>query len=301
MEKNTRNAMAKAALFCAAIIWGSSFLVVKDSMDVMQPFFLMAARFTIASVLLSLVFHKKLKKLNREYFLGGFIIGIFLFLGYTFQTIGIIGTTPGKNAFLTSVYCVLVPFMFWAVDKKKPDAFHIIAAITTVIGIGLVSLSSSFTIGIGDSLSLIGGVAYAAHIVSITKYSKGRDPVLLTILQFGYGAVFSWIAVFIRGDMPVVWTYQSTFGILYLSVLASAVAMLLQNVGQKYTHPAPASIILSLEAVFGVVFSVIFYHEVLTLRLILGFFLIFAAVIISETKLAFLIKDRKEAIGTTTN
>lgn len=295
MNENTKNIAAKAALFGAAIIWGSSFLVVKNSMDVMQPHILLALRFTIGCMLLAVVFHKRLKKLNRDYFIRGGIIGLFLFGGYSLQTIGITDTTPGKNAFLTAIYCVIVPFLFWAVDKKKPDKFNILAAFTSIIGIGLVSLNGNFTIGMGDSLTLVGGLVYAGHLVAIAKLGRKKDPILLTILQFGYAAVFSWIVALAFNDFPDRWSTATISGLLYLSVFATAVAILFQNIGQKYTKPAPAAIILSLESVFGVLFSVIIYHESLTLRLIAGFSLIFIAVIISETKLGFLVRNKNGA------
>ena len=296
MSENTRNIAAKVALFAAAIIWGSSFLIVKNSMDVMQPHVLLALRFTIGCLLLSIIFCKRLKGLNKEYFIKGGIIGFFLFGGYSLQTIGITDTTPGKNAFLTAIYCVIVPFLFWAVDKKKPDKFNIIAAFTSIIGIGLVSFDGDFMIRRGDAFTILGGIVYAGHLVTIAKFGAKKDPILLTILQFGYAAVFSWILALIYNDFPSKWSAQTISGLLYLAVFATAVAILFQNIGQKYTKPAPAAIILSLESVFGVLFSVIFYHENLTLKLVIGFTLIFIAVVISETKLSFLFRNKSTTI-----
>lgn len=296
MNQNLKkNVGAKAALFIAAIIWGGSFLIVKNSMDMIQPHMLLAIRFTIGCLLLSIVFHKRLKALNKDYFIKGGIIGVCLFAGYSLQTIGILDTTPGKNAFLTAIYCVLVPFFYWIVDRKRPDRYNILAAGITLLGIGLVSMNGDFSIGIGDTLTLISGVVFAVHLVAVAKISKTKDPILLTILQFGYAAVFSWIVGLLFEEFPVSWNMQMLGGLLYLSVFATAVALLLQNVGQKYTNPAPAAIILSLESVFGVMFSILFYGEELTLRLFFGFFLIFIAVIISETKLSFLTK-KSEAL-----
>lgn len=288
MSKSMSEYGAKAALFGAAIIWGGSFLIVKNSMDVMQPHMLLAFRFTIGCLLLCIIFHKRLKLLTRDYFVKGGIIGVCLFFAYSLQTIGITDTTPGKNAFLTTIYCVIVPFLFWLVDKKKPDIYNISAAFITIAGIGLVSLTDGLTIRMGDAFTLASGVAYAFHIVMVTKFGKDKDPILLTITQFGYCAIFSWIVALIFEDFPTQWSLETTVELFYLSVFATAVALLLQNIGQKYVNPSTASIILTLEAVFGVLFSVIFYHEKLTVRLFLGFLLIFVAVIISETKLSFL-------------
>lgn len=284
----------RAALFGAALIWGSSFIVVKNTVDVVPPIFLIAIRFTIATILLSFVFYKHLKKLNREYLKSGFVIGFLLFLAYTIQTIGITDTTPGKNVFLTAIYCVLVPFLFWMVNRNRPDRYHFIAAFLCIIGIGFVCLSDGLKIRLGDSLTLIGGFFYAAHMVAVEKLSKDRDPVLITITQFGYTAIFAWISSLLTEGIPDASQFSSEvlLGILYLAVFATAIALLLQNVGQKGTPPAAASIILSMEAVLGVLFSVIFYHEKVTLQLFIGFAFILIAIIISETKLSFLHKNK---------
>lgn len=288
MDGKKHSISAKLALFGATLIWGGSFLIVKNSMDVMQPHILLAFRFTIGCLLLGLIFNRKLRLLNKDYFIKGGIIGFCLFLAYSLQTIGITDTTPGKNAFLTAIYCVIVPFLFWIVDKKKPDVFNITAALISIVGIGFVSLNGDLSIRMGDAFTLAGGVIYAAHIVAVAKFGKDKDPILLTILQFAYAALFSWIIALSFEELPTVWNRDVISGLLYLSVFATAVALLLQNIGQKYTNPAPASIILSLESVFGVIFSVIFYGEKITGRLFIGFCLIFISVIISETKLSFL-------------
>jgi len=261
---------------------------MKNTVDVFTPYILLGFRFTIACILLSLIFWKKIKEINFNYLWKGSIIGLFLFLGYSTQTIGITATTPGKNAFLTSIYCVIVPFLFWIVNKSRPDIYNFAAAIVCIAGIGMVSLTGDFTIGYGDAFTLIGGLFYAAHMVAVAKLSKGKDPIIITILQFGFAAIFSWIVGFSFESFPTEWSVESVAGLMYLAVFATAIAILFQNIGQKHTHPSAAAIILSLESVFGVLFSIIFYHEQLTLRLIIGFIFIFIAVIISETKLSFL-------------
>lgn len=278
---------AKLALFGATIIWGLSFLFVKSSVDFMQPHVLLAIRFTLGFLFLSMIFYKSIKQITKDYLLKGGIIGLCLFCAYSMQTIGIMSTTPGKNAFLTSIYCVIVPFLYWILDKKKPNKYNFIAAIVSITGIGFVSLNGDLSVGRGDVFTLIGGFFYAAHMVTVGKYSKDKNPILLTLLQFGFAGLFSWIVVFFFEELPNQWNTQAITGLLYLTIFATIVALLLQNIGQKYTKPAPAAIILSLEAVFGVLFSALFYHEEITLKLMLGFILIFISIIISETKLCF--------------
>ena len=253
---------------------------------------LLAIRFLLSTALLSLIFIKRLKKINKEYIYQGAVCGALIFAAYSFQTIGVTGTTPGKNAFLTSVYCVIVPFMFWLVNRTRPDIYNFLAAFICVGGIGLVSLTSDFTIGYGDAFTLIGGFFYAAHMVAVSRFGK-KDPVLLTIIQFVVAGLLGLIVTLVFE--PRVQTALSTeliLSVAYLTFLCTAAALLMQNFGQKYVHPASAAIILSFEAVFGVLFSILLFGEQLTLRITLGFVLIFIAVIVSETKLSFFRKKR---------
>lgn len=288
MKTQNAHILAKAALFLTALIWGSSFIMVKTVTDVMPPYFLLAFRFTGGAVILGAVFFRKLRQIDIDILWKGALIGLFLFLAYATQTIGITDTTPGKNAFLTAIYCVLVPFLYWMIGKSKPDLYNIIAAVFCMAGIGLVSLTNGLTIRFGDSFTLIGGCLYAMHMVSIATFGKGKDPILLTILQFATAALLSWGAGFTFETMPSAIPMRSVFELGYLTVFATCLCLLLQNIGQKTTSPSSAAIILSLESVFGVLFSILFYHERVTLRAMAGFLLIFVAVILSETKLSFL-------------
>ena len=282
--------LAKPALFAATLIWGSSFTIIKDVINTVPPFMLLSIRFLLSCALLCAVFCKSLKKINKEYLYQGAICGVLIFAAYSFQTIGVSATTPGKNAFLTSVYCVIVPFLFWAVNKIKPDIYNFLAAALCIIGIAFVSLTTDFKIGFGDAFTLIGGFFYAAHMVAVSRFGK-KDPVLLTIVQFAVSGALGLITTLIfEPKSPIALNSELVLSIAYLTFLCTAVALLMQNFGQKYVHPAGAAIILSFEAVFGVLFSVLLYGETLTPRVIAGFTLIFVAVIVSETKLNFFIK-----------
>ena len=129
MEKfKSKSLLAKLALLGATLIWGSSFIFMKSTAEALPVFFLLFVRFSIACVTLSLIFIKLFKKIDKKYILYGFTAGLCLFCAYTVQTFGIIYTSPGKNAFLTAVYCVIVPFLYWITDKQKPDIFNIVAA-----------------------------------------------------------------------------------------------------------------------------------------------------------------------------
>lgn len=285
------------ALFLAALIWGSSFVVVKNTVDTIPTEFLLGFRFTVAAILLAVVFHRSLAKIDRAYLWQGATLAVLLFSAYYTQTLGITDTTPGKNAFLTAVYCAIVPFLYWAIDRLRPDIYNIAAAVMCIGGIGLVSLTDGFSIGWGDSMTLVGAFFYAAHIVALAKFTRGRDAMLLTMIQFAGCGVLSWLCFgLLRPEVPIL-SGGNILSLLYLAVFCSAVTLSFQSFGQKYTEPAAAAILLSLESVLGVVFSVIFYGEPITFRLLLGFAVIFIAVIVSETKLSFIFGKKADKVN----
>lgn len=295
MSKKFATFLASAGLIFVTMIWGFAFVVVKNSLDAVPPIWMMAFRFTIATVVLSLVFIPRFKKLNRQTLKHGFLIGIWLFLAYAFQTIGCNYTTAGKNAFLTTVYVVLVPFINWALTKNKPDVYSIVAALLSFTGIGLLSLQGDLSVNIGDVLTLICGLCYAMQIIYIARYSQGDDPILLTILQVALTAVLSWItAPIIDGAFPAAALKDTTIigSMLYLGLGSTMICFLLQTVCQKYLEPSLASLLMSFESVFGMLSSVIFLHEILSGRNIIGCALMFIAVVLGETKLSFLKKKR---------
>lgn len=296
--KRSTQILARLALVVATLIWGSTFVFMKDTVDVLAPSWLLFARFTVGWVLLSVIFAKKLKNLNKSYFTNGAVIGLCLFLAYFSQTNGITGTTPGKNAMLTAGYCVLVPFLMWIVNRKRPDIYNILAAFICIVGIGMVALTSegeTFTIVPGDALTLLGAFFYAAHIVAVWNLAKDKDPILITIVQFFYCSVFCLAVSLITGkplELAAV-PLENYVMLAYLAVFGTTTALLLQNVGQKFVPPSAASILLSLESVFGVAFSLLLYPDEKKDPIIfLGFALVMAAVIISETKLEFLRKKK---------
>jgi len=257
--------------------------------------FVLGVRFTMAALVMAAFAPRGLRRINRDTVKKGAQLGLIVLGAYLTQTVGLSYTTPAKNAFLTAVYCVLVPFFNWAVMKIRPDRYNLTAAFLCVAGIGFVSLDGAMTIQKGDFLTLCCAGLYAAHIVAVEKTSGGKDIYLLTVLQFAFAAIYAWAAVALCEQFPAHLLTRPEFypPILYLGVMATAVGLLFQNVGQVWSDPASTAVILSLESVFGVLFSVLFYGDPVTGKLLLGFGLIFVAVVCSETKLSFLQKKTK--------
>ncbi len=285
MKKHS-SLLGKFALLFATIIWGSSFFIMKNTVEHIPSNLLLFIRFAFGFAALSVIFITKWKKVNKSHLLWGSLAGFVLYLAYLFQTLGLTDPvhTPGKNAFLTAVYCVIVPFLFWIFNKKKPTIYNITAALVCISGIWFIAVDGASGIGWGDALTLVGGFMYAFHIIIISNCGKEKDIFLITIIQFGSAALCSLLMTLIRGDITKI-TLIGTSDIVslgYLALFCTTIALLLQNIGQKYVAPASASIILSLESVFGALFSFFLYHEELAVHKIIGFILVFAAIMISE-------------------
>lgn len=299
--------LGKILLLIVAILWGSSLTVVKVAQETFEPNMILAIRFTVSALILSIIFWKKLREMTKEDVKSGLLIGVFLFMAYSVQTIGVGYTDPGRSAFLSASYCVIVPFLAWFAMKKRPDKFNVVAAGFTIAGIYFVSMAggdggSVFDQGMeaimGDGFALLSGVLFAAHIVAVTKLSKGKDPILMTILQFVMAAVLSIIVTLIFEDnSTIVLTKKAILEVGYLAVMCTTVALLLQNIGQKFATASSAALILATESVFGILIPVFMGIESLTINKIIGFVLIFIAIIISETKLSFLGFSKQEEGG----
>ncbi len=284
--------LASAALIFVTIIWGFAFVVVKDSLDSIGPVWMVAFRFTIAAIGLSLFIIKRFRNKTRHDWWNGLVTGFFLYAAYVTQTIGCNYTTAGKNAFLTTVYVMLVPILSWPLYKKRPGWYVFVAAAMSLTGIGLLSLGNGDAgINIGDVFTLICGLFYALHILWTEKCNKeGADTIFLTAQQFIFASLFAWLtAPFIDGVFPLEGLMNTKVigSMLYLGVLSSLIAFLLQNISLKILPGSLASLFMSFESVFGILFSVIFLHEAVSLKMGIGCVLIFLAVVLAETRFDF--------------
>jgi len=279
------------------MIWGFSFVVVKNSLDLVSTIYMLAFRFTIATIVLAAIFWKKLKQLNKKTVAQGLILGVLLFTSYVLQTEGCKYTTAGKNAFLTTVYIVIVPFLAWLISRKKPEWYAFFAAFLALVGIGLLSLQGDLSLSYGDVLTLLCGLTFAGHLIGISQFTQESDPILLTILQMFFTAIFSWVgSIFTGGEFSAIgMSSELLISMLYLGVLSSAVGFLLQTVSQKYLTPSTGALLISTESVFGVLASAIFLGEQMTPRMIVGCIIILLAIVIAETKLDFLKRNAKES------
>ncbi len=278
----------KILIVVATIIWGFSFVVMKDLVTVFPPAWLLGVRFLLAGgILLAIIWKHVRRTCTRQAILAGIALGAFDFAAFLAQTVGLQHTTPGINAFLTATYCVIVPFLWWLIARRRPTVFNIGAAVIAVIGIWLVSSNSSsesFAMGLGEAMTLLGAFLFALHMVYVSKFARKNDVLVLTVVQFISEGAFGIIVGGFTETPPALAlvTPEIVGSLLFLSVFASVIAFGIQNLALAHIPPSQGALLLSLESVFGVVFSVLLYGELVTLRLLAGFALIFVAIVISE-------------------
>lgn len=276
--------IGEIGLFITAIIWGSGFVATAISLESYTAYQNMAVRFLVGGVLLSMVFYKKLKYIERSTIIKGVTLGAILYLAFALQTVGLQFTTPSKNAFLTAVNVVIVPFIGFIFYKKRLDKFELIGAILAITGIGFLSLQLSSSINLGDFLTLLCAVAFAFHIFYTAKFVKDEDPILLTVIQMLIAAVIGFVAIAFRGEIRMPYDGEGLAMMIYLGIFSTAIAFLLQTTAQKFVTETKAAIVLATESLWGTIFSIAIIGEIVTGRMIVGGAFIVLAIIISETK-----------------
>ena len=280
----------KLMLVSMALIWGYSFFVMKDIVATMPAFLLLVCRFIPAAIIMLVIFRKRVARCLDARHVGiGVAMGVVEWAAYALQTLGLVETTAGKNAFLTGTYCILVPFIAFLISREKLTRYNLGAAVLCLAGIGLVALDS-LSINRGDLLTLAGAAFFALQIALVSKYGQDLDVNVMTFWMFVTVGTLSAVTSFaVEPAMPAsAWTPSLVMALAFLAVFCTCVALLVQNLALAHVPPATGSLLLSLESPSGVFFSVVFTGEVLTGRLLLGFALIFLSIVVSETKLAFL-------------
>lgn len=278
-------------LLLCAVIWGSGFVASDMALGFFNPYQLMALRFGIAALLMGIFFFRKVRSLDRLNIRAGIILGVLLYASFLAQTIGLVYTTPAKNAFLTAVNVIIVPFIGLVLYRRALDRFGAIGAFLAAAGVGLISLNLDFSVNIGDLLTLACAVGFAFQIFYTGEFlRRGADPIKMTITQLGTAAVLALLMAAIASPLGmgqakggVDWQ-PALLAAVYLGIFSTTVCYLLQTTAQKWTTETRAAVILCTESVFGAFFSALILHEKLTLRMILGSMLVFTAIIIAEVK-----------------
>jgi transporter len=291
MKKLVKRYIAESGLLLIGILWGMGFVTVKIGLNAgMNTFYLMWLRFLGSFVLLSILFRKKIKKVSKDDLKAGVILGIIQYFGYVFQTYGAANTTVGKNAFFTAINVIIVPYIFWMLNKKRPDIFSFSASIICLIGVGIMSLDSNlnFThLNKGDVMTIISAFFFALQVAYTGYFGRKVHPMNLVLLQMLVGGLlFAGTQFATSGLREVIPLHGETLmAIIYAVVFSTAIPMLLQIYCQRLTTATRASILMSTESMFAPIFAFLVLGEMMTLRVALGAVFILFSVVVSETKL----------------
>lgn len=282
---------ADSMLLLVAIFGGAGFIGMKYLLEwEYSTFQIIAGRFLVSSLCMLILFYKHLKGICKYEIKAGFVMGLLLFGLFYFMTVSLKVTTPSVNAFMTNTQAVMVPFIGWILFREKPDKYIIIAACMTVIGIALLSIEDNFYINLGAFIALMASFCYGVQLVFTSHFCKKCNPIVLTIVENITVFLLSFLVSFLSHNSVPFMEINSIIVFIGLGVLCTCVCFLLQTIAQKYTTASKAGIIISTEAVFTTIFSVVFYGERLQFHSYIGCIILFCAVILAETKLCFIQK-----------
>jgi drug/metabolite transporter (DMT)-like permease len=273
-------------LVVATVIWGLGFGIGKYAIEAIGATWFTCIRFIGSGIVLLIVLFPHFRKhINRKLLVAGIIIGTASFFGFWTQFVGLGLTTPSKNAFLSTCYCLTVPFIWWAISRKRPSKRICTAAAICTVGIGLVSLQGGFTISLGDAMSIVSAFAYGIEIVAIGFMMRDNDVFTVTVVQQLTAGVLAGLFALAAEPIPSPEQFsdlQLVGSLAYVTLLSAAFGAVAQNVAQAHVPPSEAGILCSLESVFCAIFSVLLFGEVLTAQTVVGFVLIFGAIMLAQ-------------------
>lgn len=281
-------------LILTAAVWGTSYTFSKHVLDAMPVQWMMTFRTVIGAVLVGVIFYRRLRRVRlRHLIMPGLILSVTYWIAFTVQMTGLGLTAPGHNAFLTATYCVFVPFIMWALTRRRPRLQHIAAALICLAGVALVSLggdagagaaAGGSVVSLGDGLSLLGGFLFGVNITLTGWLSRKFDPIALTFMEFCMSSVLFLAASLIgSGGFDPAWVRPDIVGsILYLAAGSTVIAQICESVGMRVVPAAQASIIMCTESLFSFLFSMVLTGERATVPALCGFAVIFASMVFSE-------------------
>ncbi len=279
----SRQTIADIGLILVTISWGASFLLTKGALAELSTYNFLAIRFSLAFIISSLIFFKKMKSIDKETLKYGITLGIILFASYAFQTVGLNYTTCSKSAFITGLSVILVPLFSFFIIKKVPPRKTVFSVILAFSGLGLLTLNSGFAgINRGDFLTFFCALLFAVYIILVEKYTVLVKSLPFAVLQLGVVGILSFVTslMFEIPELPgeiITW-----INIIVLSIFCTSIAYIIQNVAQRYTSAVHTALIYTAEPVFAAIFAYIIFDELLSKRGILGAIFILLGMFIAE-------------------
>ena len=294
MENKKKMLLADLALLLAAACWGGGFVAGDIAAENFSPFFIMAVRFTGAALFMGLLFRRHVKSSTKEDWRAGLILGSLLFVAQPVQIIALKYTTPSKQAFLITTYVIIVPFVSWLVLRKRPGIKALVAGLLALAGIGLISLSGSLGIELGDGLTLLFSLLYSFLIVVTGILAKRVNPLAMSFFQYLTTGVLSIGTTLLFEERATVFPAAGIGALVYLMTINTVVAYTLQNVAQRYTSDTHSAVLISTESVIGYFCGVVLYGDPFTPKVLMGGLIVFSAVMLSVVEWGKVLHLQKE-------
>ncbi len=284
MTGKQKGYIADFTLLVVAAVWGGGFVVAKMGLDYFPPVTLMANRFILASALMGIFLFKWIGQITKEDIKAGLILGTLNFVAFTAQTLGLLYTTAGKQGVFTTAYVLFVPFLVWAIYKKSPGIRIFISVFLALIGIVVMSYQDlmNLTLNLGDMLTIFSAVIYALIIIFVDRVAKNIGAIKLNFLQCLFTAIPLLLVALIFEERPSELSLKGWSVVIYLAVFSTFICYICQFTAQKYTAPSRASLIMSAESVFAVLFGVILLGETMTMMQYVGMFILLASIVMVE-------------------
>jgi len=271
-------------LVVITMIWGGTFLVVKDAVRLSGPFLYLALCYSIGTLTLALIFRKRLLRITRSELKNGLIIGVFLFTGYALQTVGLQYTTVSKAGFITGLYVPLVPVFSFFFLRQKPAPGAIIGIVLSLAGLALLSIDDRFNLvfGFGELLILGCAFAFAMHIVCIGKFAPHADAINLAIIQLALTSVLSFLAIPIVREPFTMPPLPFWGAVLFMGVVDIAFTLLTMNWVQQFVGSTRAALIYALEPMWAALFGYLLAGDSLSLSAWVGCIFILAGMVMGR-------------------
>ena len=267
--------IAPWALLSVAAAWGLAFVVMKDPIAQQNVNSFLFTRFTVAVLVMLAIKPTTLQKLSPEILRKGSIAGIFLGLGYTFQTFGLAHAGAAITGFITGLYVVTTPLLAWLVLRQKISRYTWACVAIATTGLALLSLHG-WSVGFGELLVLISAIAFGAHIVALGHWSNNLDSYTMTVVQLFACALLTGFFSLIQGyHAPV--DFKGWLVVVYTAVICTAVAFLIQTWSQAHISATKVAVILTMEVVFAALFAVLIGNESIRTQALIGGLLVLVA------------------------
>jgi len=279
---------ADLTMLGVAFVWGATFVIVKNALADIGPFLFVGLRFILAFLVLIALSHRDMFKMNLSTLKTGSLLGLFLFIGYIFQTLGLKATTSSNAGFITGVSVVLVPIIYALLNRERPSPRTIFIVLLATIGLFLLSVPwGSFNLAYGDFLVLIGAFGFALHIIYVDRHSHRHNAMAITGIQVLFVGLVCLGLGLTCEPWPGHFTFNALLAIVITAVFATALAFLAQNYLQRFSTPTDFAVVLASEPVFAALAGYLWAGERLSRQAQIG-----AALILAAMLLAILLKKR---------